>query len=488
VDGAQILDESGNPVTLRGINMDTFYYEYIWDSSAPWRYADRADIEYLAGLGVNVIRLGVHWRYFEHTLGYDLIDAYLTWCEDHGIYVILDLHVVPPDDDVLDGWIWDDPAAQQDFLDLWQEIAARYADRAVVAGYDIYNEPAPPDADQWWDLAERTVTAIRAVDSRHILFVENPLIEDGAFRRVADPNVVYSFHDYAPFAVSHAGADWVGDSPVPDDYGYPGAVLDGLEWADYSADAAEFTGQAADWLYWDSGLLTVPAGVEFATLKPSADGDAGEVWFDDLELEMNGSPQTLYNPGAEEPSWESSRPRNWYFWSDTGFTGAWSDAQAHGGSRSLKITSDGEGYGIWQQVDWIFTEPLFRVQAGDTFRVRGWILAPDNHGTVSLGLDYLNGVYATWDRAHLLAEMQPYLDWAAAENVPLFVGEFGAMSAAPGASQENLVGDKISVMNAAGLHWTLWTFRSLGEPGFGLYLGDALDSDLAEVLRQGLAE
>jgi len=34
-------------------------------------------------------------------------------------------------------------------------------------------------------------------------------------------------------------------------------------------------------------------------------------------------------------------------------------------------------------------------------------------------------------------------------------------------------------MNAAGLHWTLWAFRSLGEPGFGLYLGDALDSDLA---------
>ena len=488
VQGTQIVDESGNPVNLRGINMDTFYYEYPWDPEAPWRYADRADLEYLANLGVNVIRLGFHWQYFDDSTGFDLLDTYLDWCEDLGIYAILDMHVVPPDEDVLDGWIWGDSAAQEDFLALWQTIAARYASRAIVAGYDIYNEPAPPEADQWWDLAGRAVTAIRAVDGDHILFVENPLIEDGGFRRVADDNVVYSFHDYEPFAVSHAAADWVGDTPLPADYSYPGDVLTELVWADF-ADGAVFTGQAADWLQWDSGLMTVPAGVEFATLKPSAEGDAGEVWFDDFELEMNGEAQTLYNPGAETASQYHEGAANWFFWSDTGFTGTWSSEQAHSGAHSLKITADGEGYGIWQQVEWVLTAPIFRVQAGDTFRVRGWILAPQNNGNITLGLDYLNGAYETWDRARLLAEMQPYLDWAAAEGVPLLVGEFGCMSAAPGDSQENLVRDKISVMNEAGLHWTLWSFRSLGgQPGFGLYRGDVLDADLAAVLRAGLHE
>lgn len=488
VRGSDILDGSGQPIFLRGVNMDTYYYSYLWDPAAPWSYAAQADIQYLDSLGVAAIRLGLHWRYFNTSLGYDLIDAYLGWCEQAGIYVILDMHVVPPEDDILQGRLWDDPAAQQRFLDLWTAIASRYADRAIVAGYDLYNEPAPPEASQWWDLARRAASAIRAVDANHILFVENPLTGDGAFQLLDDPNVVYSFHDYNPFAVSHAAADWVGDSPVPDDYAYPGPALTGTEWAAWSEDAAEFTGRTDDWLYWDSGLLTVPSGVAFATLKPAASGDTGPVWFDDLEVDFNGVSQTLYNPGMEETSnHDASQPANWFFWSDSGFAGEWSREYAHSGTYSLKISGDGEGFGIWTQANWILTEPLFRVQAGDTFRVRGWVYAPQNNGgSVSLGLDYHNGLYEDYDRTRLLADMLPYIEWAAVNNVPLYVGEFGGMSASPGNSHIDLVADKISVMNEAGLHWALWTYRDPQPPGFGLLHGSDPDEALAEILRQGM--
>ncbi len=352
----------------------------------------------------------------------------------------------------------------------------------------MYNEPAPPEAAQWWDLAGRAVETIRGVDANHILFVENPLLDGEGFQLLPDANIVYSYHDYTPFAVSHAGADWVGDSPMPAVSTYPGRVLASVEWADWSEDAAEFTGQSGEWVYWDSGKLTAPEGVEFATLKPSAWGSAGQVWFDDLELLINGAPQTLFNPGFEEGSWEDeTRPANWYFWSDSGFTGEWSNEQAHSGARSLSIRSDGDGFGIWSQANWMLTAPLFPLQAGDTFRVRGWLLAPENDGGgVSLGLDYLNGVYEAYDRDRLLADIQPYLEWGAANNVPLFVGEFGAMSAAPGDSRPNLVSDKISVMNAAGLHWALWTFRDPSTPGFGLFHGGKADERLAEILREGM--
>lgn len=484
VQGREIVDGNGQPVHLRGVNMHTYYYSYLWDANAPWDYATQADVQYLATLGVTAIRLGFHWRYFDTSLGFDLLDAYLDWCEQAGIYVILDMHVAPPEDDILEGKIWDDPAAQQQFLDLWTAIAARYADRTIVAGYDIYNEPAPPDAAQWWDLADRARAAIRAVDANHILFVENPLIEDGAFQLIADPNAAYSFHDYSPLVVSHAAADWVGDSPVPADYVYPGTVLMDTAWAASSDDAAEFTGQSSDWRYWDSGELTVPSDVAFATLSLFSWGDIGAVWFDDLELDHNGVSQTVFNADLEEGSslWEGM-PANWYFWSDSDFTGAWSDEQAHSGAHSLKITGDGDGYGVWTQDNWILTSPLVPVQAGDSLRVRGRILAPQNNGGVGLGIDYLNGVYEHYDRTRLQADLQPYLDWAAANNVPLFVGEFGVMSTAPGDSRYNLVSDMIGLMNEAGLHWTLWAYR---EPSFGLYLGDELDQRLAEVLRQGL--
>ncbi len=491
VQGRDILDASGQPVLLRGVNMDTYYWAYTWDPTASLTYATQADIQYLDELGATVIRLSLHWRYFDTSLGYDLIDSYLDWCEQAGIYVILDMHVVPPEDDILEGRMWDDPAAQQKFLDLWTDIASRYAENAIVAGYDLYNEPAPSDPAQWWDLARRAVTAIRAVDSNHILFVENPLGDDDTFQLIADPNVVYSYHDYQPFLVSHAGAGWVADSPIPSDYSYPGQTLTGIDWADWAEDAASLNAPATEWQPFDSGVLTVPPGVEFATLKPSADGNVGAVWFDDLTLDHNGVPQTIYNPGMEEASInEADRPANWFFWSDSGFSGEWSDEHAHSGNYSLKITSDGDGFGVWTQSEWLLTAPLVRVQPGDTLQARGWIYAPDaqrNGGSASVTVDYLNGVYENWDRERLREHIQPYLDWSAAHNVPLFVGEFGATPASPGDSRYTLLADKISLMNEAGLHWALWSYRepASGKREFGLYFGADVDERLADILRQG---
>ncbi|MFZ5879228.1 MAG: cellulase family glycosylhydrolase, partial [Chloroflexota bacterium] len=488
VQGTEVLDASGQPVLLRGFNFHTYYYNYLWDPDAPLTYATQEDIEFAKGLGANVIRLGFHWRYFDTALGFDLLDDYLDWCEQAGVYVILDMHVVPPEDDILEGAMWDDPAAQQQFLDLWESIATRYAGRTILAGYDLYNEPAPPDPDQWWDLAERAVVVIRAVDTNHIIFMEEALGAGFTARLLPDANVVYSFHEYEPFLVSHAGADWVGDSPVPSDYSYPGQVLTELNWADWAEDAASLDLPAPEWQPFDSGILTVPPGVEFATLKLSVSGQTGAVWFDDLELWHNGVKQSLYNSGMEEESVSRpGEPANWSFWSDSGVSGAWSNANAHSGARSMQLTGTASGFGVWTQSDWVLTAPLFHVQPGDTFQVHGWILAPQNNGSAQISLDYLNGVYENFDRDSLVAVMQPYLDWAATNNVPLFLGEFGAMNSAPGDSRYRLIDDTISVINEAGLHWVIWNYRDPSTaPGFGLYFDNDLDEQLADILRQGL--
>ncbi|MBZ0276725.1 MAG: glycoside hydrolase family 5 protein [Anaerolineae bacterium] len=120
--------------------------------------------------------------------------------------------------------------------------------------------------------------------------------------------------------------------------------------------------------------------------------------------------------------------------------------------------------------------------------MHGWILAPENNGGgVNLGLDYLKSTYENYDRDRLLADIQPYLDWAAANNVPLYVGEFGGMAASPGDSRYNLIRDKIDVMNAHGLSWTMWTFRDTGdEAEFGLFQRDRANERLADILRAGM--
>ena len=487
VQGRAVLDGQGRTVLLRGINMDNFYYFY---PDLPPAYGTRDDIRRLAGIGASVIRLGFHWSWFVNSdFGYDLIDRYLTWCEEFGVYVILDLHVVPPDGDVGNNLIWDDPAAQQKFIDIWTALAARYRSRTIVAGYDLYNEPGPPQASQWWDLAGRAIAAIRAVDPDHILVIEPPLTDPATFQVVADPNVLYSPHDYEPFAVTHAGADWVGDSTVPGDYSYPGRVLTGVEWIGWSEGAAVLDSKARTWRSWDSGLLTAISGAEWATVKPFAWGRAGDVWFDDLELEQNGVSRTVWNAGAEEES--RSRPglpSDWFFYGEGNFKGSWG-TQAHRGIHSLEVSgSDDSGYGIWAQDDWILTGPLFRVKPGDTLRVRGWLLAPDNAGGCGLGVDYLKGDYEDYDARRMYQNLKPTLDWAAAHNVPLYYGEFGAMRHSPGYSGYYVLLDKIGMMNALGLHWTLWSFRDTDPQGFGLYHGDYFEPAAAGVFDQPLSE
>lgn len=113
---------------------------------------------------------------------------------------------------------------------------------------------------------EQSVAAIRTVDNNHILFVENPLSADWAFRLIPDANVVYLHDDYTPFLVSHAGADWVGDSPMPVTFHYPGPVIEATEWADWSQDATQFTDATADWL---TGQWPTPPCPKGSNLPPS---------------------------------------------------------------------------------------------------------------------------------------------------------------------------------------------------------------------------
>jgi hypothetical protein len=127
-----------------------------------------------------------------------------------------------------------------------------------------------------------------------------------------------------------------------------------------------------------------------------------------------------------------------------------------------------------------------QVVPGDTIRASGWILAPTNNGgSIDIGCDYFLVTYANCDRARLASDIQPYIDWSVAHNVPLWCGEFGCMSAAPGNSRFNLVRDKISVMNNAGIGWAMWSYRSEQPPSFGLTFQDSVVQALADILAFG---
>ncbi len=481
--GSSIVNEEGHEVMLRGMNMDCYYYLYDSDPEAPFDYASEEDIEYLAGIGCNSLRLCLNWKMFETDAGFRLIDDYLSWCEPLGVYIILDMHIVPPGSRASDRGIWSSTDARDQLCELWRSIALRYADRACIAGYDLFNEPSPHEAQQWWDLAHCIAGAIREVDSAHILFIESSSWNGAGLRIIDDPNAVYSFHSYEPFVISHATASWPGDSPVPDDYSYPGAVLTGMQWVGWSSGVTRLNRSTSDWIHWESGVITVPRGVEWVSIKAQASGEVGSVLFDGLRLLQNGTEQEVVNRDIEETSYRRpGQPTSWYFYRDSGdFVGTFSD-DSFTGTGSLGIAGS-SGSGSWIQTRSFYTGPLFRVQPGDVLEVSGMIKAPQNAGEIMLGLDYLRGNYEDYDVNRLRDGIQDIIDWARSSDVPLYIGEFGALPGADPQSRYNFVTDWLRVMNEEGLHWAFWTYRNPDEQAFGLwYQSSILDVRLADIL------
>src|SRR6478735_206036 len=150
---------SGAEHTLRvemaqvlGKSKAEFFFERFHD-----HFFNEADIAYLKSLGTTVVRLPLNYRHFEDDskpfvykeAGFQRLTQVLRWCEKHGLYAILDLHAVQgwqntdwhSDNANRNALFWLHPHFQDRFVALWTELARRYHGRAVVAGYNVMNEP-----------------------------------------------------------------------------------------------------------------------------------------------------------------------------------------------------------------------------------------------------------------------------------------------------------------------------------------------------------
>jgi len=200
------------------------YSKSFWEKFRS-RFITREDIRYMAELGYNSVRLPINWRILMEDEpgiiwkedGFRLIDSFLDWCEEFGLYAFLDLHGAPGgqtghniDDSVddlprlfIDQDSWDKGIA------LWKELARRYKDREVVGGYDLLNEPLRPGLTsdknlnyllprlaQFYDEA---IHEIRKIDKNHMFSLEGQhwATDNSVFYKKYDDNMVIHFHRYA---------------------------------------------------------------------------------------------------------------------------------------------------------------------------------------------------------------------------------------------------------------------------------------------------
>ena len=468
--GRLVTTPGDQPVTLRGINL-AFYLDICPLST----YATESSIEELAGKGVNLVRVAFHWNQISllpekcawKQSGREWLKELVGWCSDNGIYVVLDMHVPPGNKDIdpIDGAFWNSSKNADNLVGLWELIAAEFKNDPAVLGYDLFNEPDPASPDEWWNLADRLVMAIRSIDSRHLVIVEADM--SGTLRKLSDPGVLYSVHFYNPMIVSHRGATWMGDFTTRTDTTYPGLVPEDVVYVGEPAPQSYVDTPSSSWRK-VSTTATVPEGVNIAMASLFGWQGPMDVYFDDVSMEVNGVPVQVVNSQMSQESGETpGMPLSWIRWRAQGssYQAALDKTTGHSGDGSLHVWGQGEWVSCGQSHGPMYDQLLTHVNPGDQVSVSAWVKAPSLSGVAGATIDWNQENYSQWDRQVLEQSFdQAFGNWAQEQGVPLFLGEFGCMSRPGDTTSTALVADMIDMWNEKGYPWTIWDYREVYRP------------------------
>jgi aryl-phospho-beta-D-glucosidase BglC (GH1 family) len=280
VNGQKIVNASGQEVILKGVGLGSWllmegyqikpdfqgggtqwsikkrlYDQGVSDTDVEaffqsWRdnFITKADVDYIASLGFNCIRLPMHYELFltgaqravrnsvarnsgnynnyvnnltswynsnalfndANLEGFRTIDSLLNWAGANNMYVVLDLHAAPgaqgTDANISDALVGNDLWNRSIYRDitvrLWQRISARYINDNRVAFYDLINEPNNvPSNPPIHDLFERLINTIRGNGDTHALMIEGngfgnnyDYMEPWTFTN--RQNLIYNAHRY----------------------------------------------------------------------------------------------------------------------------------------------------------------------------------------------------------------------------------------------------------------------------------------------------
>src|SRR5688572_7511387 len=154
-----------------------------------------------------------------------------------GLAVVVDIH--PSDEFKLR--MTRDERNIEAFGKFWSSFASHLARRDPEFVFlEVINEPMVEDGYRWLGIQGKLIAAIRASAPNHTIIAGghrwSGLYEMLFLERYADPNIIYNFHFYEPFAFTHQGATWAGPNlPFYKNVPYPSSpeavrlVLDTVE-------------------------------------------------------------------------------------------------------------------------------------------------------------------------------------------------------------------------------------------------------------------
>jgi endoglucanase len=482
VSGTSIEDSAGMPVQLQGV---AFGNEVWSNDGVPATHHNEKDFERVKNMGMNLVRFYMNYKTFENDAspynykqsGWDWIDQNIIWARKHGVFLLLNMHV-PQGGYQSQGTgdaLWNIPENQNRLAALWKAIADRYKNEPQIIGFGLVNEPVPARSmQQWQQLAQKTINAIRSVDKSHIVFVEKAIWVKGAdmdanlnFPDVTDANLVYEFHSYDPIEYTHQLFSWAG---FGEGGRYPDETLvaaANATWYTATFNNPNAPGGNSGWQYFegDKYKITDPKIKLGLPALVGAKVGNGKIYFDDLQLkEFDASGNYL----RDVLQMNLNTLDGWNYWSsnNTGTKGL-SAGMGHGDDTCLYITGATDDCNL-------SNARLFEPVQGHYYQLNGWMKgdAVPASAACKLRIDMLttNQPVQHRNKQYLQTAMQPIIDWATLKKVPLYMGEFGAGMHCFENNKGGLqwVSDMIDIAKANKI---AFSYHAYHEDSFGLYLG-----------------
>lgn len=179
-------------------------------------YITELDVQRVSELGLNLIRVPIWYEALEtdvegknsfKTDGFERLDRLVGWARKHKVYLMLDLHGTPGGQSASwhqglenGGFLWNDQDCINKTVRLWKAIASYFANEAHIAVLDLMNEPMlSPDAETYASVHDKIYQAIREVDSKHIIMIEDGYKSLSSIRSPKEmgwQNAMFSLHLY----------------------------------------------------------------------------------------------------------------------------------------------------------------------------------------------------------------------------------------------------------------------------------------------------
>lgn len=187
-------------------------------------YTTANDIALIEQMGFDHCRLSIDagplvaWLHAGHETPFmQELDKTVRTMLDHHLSVMIDIHPTSE----YKAELFQGGTGVTNFTALWRALAAHFApvDPDHIF-FEIMNEPEQNDPFRWQGIQATVVDAIRKAAP------QNTVIAAGAhwsglgdllvLEPLADPNVIYTFHDYEPFPFTHQGATWTSTEVRPE--------------------------------------------------------------------------------------------------------------------------------------------------------------------------------------------------------------------------------------------------------------------------------